>query len=95
MDKTGEKIYGSDAMTAGAYSGVAQRLMEIGNFDKASVWCDRAMERFPQALPSYQCKMRLLYLREDREAFLDLLARLKNSGIVVDNENMEMIRMFQ
>jgi tetratricopeptide (TPR) repeat protein len=95
MDKTGEKIYGSDAMTAGTYSGVAQRLMEIGNFEKASVWCDRAMEKFPLALPSYQCKLRLLYLREDREAFLDMLARLKNSGIEMDNENMEMIRMFE
>jgi hypothetical protein len=39
--------------------------------------------------------MKLLYLEEDREGFLDMLGRLKKSGITMDNENMEMIRLFQ
>jgi tetratricopeptide (TPR) repeat protein len=95
MNDTGEKLYGSDAMTAGAYSGVAQRLMEIGDYDKAGIWCDRAMEKYPWELSSYQCKLKLLYLREDREGFLDMLRRLKKSGITLDNESMEMIRMFE
>jgi hypothetical protein len=95
MDKTGEIIYGDEAITAGTCSGLAQRLMETGNMKKARIWCDRAMDRFPEELSSYQCKMKLLYLEEDREGFLDMLGRLKKSGITMDNENMEMIRLFQ
>jgi tetratricopeptide (TPR) repeat protein len=95
MSDTGEKLYGSAAMTAGEYSGVAQRLMEIGDYEQAGVWCDRALEKFPQEMAPYKCKLKLLYLREDREAFLDMLRRFKNTGIMMDNESMEMIRMFE
>jgi tetratricopeptide (TPR) repeat protein len=77
------------------YADIAFRLMEIQEYEGAKIWCDRALENYPEVLSSYQCKMKLLFILEDKQGFLDTLKQLKKSGIVINNETLEMIRVFQ
>jgi hypothetical protein len=95
MEETAQKLYGSETMTAEQYAGLAARLMETGDYGKAAVWCDRALEQYPGELVSYQCKLKLLFLTEEREAFFELLERLKSSNIPIDSGTLETIRIFQ
>ncbi len=82
-------------MMAKHYGMVTMRLTEAGAYEKAWVWCDRAMEEYPRDLISYQCRLRLLFETDRGSEFLETLGVLKKSGIVIDNETLEMIRVFQ
>jgi hypothetical protein len=77
------------------YSSIALRLIESKDYVNARVWCERSLQDFPNVLSSYQCMMKLLFLLEEKEEFLKVLHRLKKSGITIDNETLEMIRIFQ
>ena len=46
-------------------------------------------------LDTYIGCLKLYFTYNDREAFLDCMDKLKQSGIVVNKETMELIRMFQ
>jgi tetratricopeptide (TPR) repeat protein len=95
MCETAETLYGSATLSALQYAELAQRLMEVGDYEKAGIWCDRAVEQYPRELSSYRCKLRLLFLEEDREQFFAVMQSLKESGIAIDSETMELIRIFQ
>jgi hypothetical protein len=83
------------ALNANQYASIALRLMESKDYLSARVWCERALHEFPKVLSSYQCMMKLLFIVEDKEAFLNILQQLKESGITIDSETLEMIRVFQ
>jgi tetratricopeptide (TPR) repeat protein len=89
------ELYENAGMSAQQYAELAQRLMEIGDYENAGTWCDRALAEYPRELSSYRCKLRLLFLEEDREQFFAVMQSLKESGIAIDSETMELIRIFQ
>ncbi len=80
-------------LSALQYSSIAMRLIEIGNYTDARIWCDRAMENFPNVLESYQCMMKLMFVLGDNEGFFRVLDRLKESKISIDSSTLEMIRL--
>ncbi|MBD5559080.1 MAG: hypothetical protein HDQ87_01775 [Clostridia bacterium] len=96
LDNAAEMLYESDPskMTVGRYEAVCLRLLELKEYDEAEKWAKRLAEAFPTELPAYTCRLKLYFIRQDRDAFFELLNRLKRSNVVIDNETLELIRVF-
>lgn len=54
----------------------------------------RAREQYPEALSSYTCQLKLFFSCDDRENFFRVMQELKESDITIDNETLELIRIF-
>lgn len=99
MERAGEKLYELEKFRAldsayNSYAAIAGRIMAEGEFDRAKKWCDRALKVFPGDYASYQSKLKYLFATEQKEEFRVLLDELKVSGIEIDSETLEMIRVF-
>nr|WP_304577199.1 hypothetical protein [uncultured Acetatifactor sp.] len=51
-------------------------------------------EQFQEELPSYTCRLKLYFARQDREVFFETLDALKKSNVIIDSETLELIRVF-
>lgn len=76
------------------YEKVCQRLLEVKDYEKCTLWCDRAMEQYPRALSSYTCQMKLYFSCGKKEKFFQVMQELRDSDITIDNETLELIRTF-
>lgn len=96
MAEAAEGIYEKEAsgLTAQRYEAVALRLLEIGDYEKCEKWCLRMAEQHPGALPSYTCKLKLYFTTRNKNAFFETFNALKQSDVVIDNETLELIRLF-
>lgn len=96
MEETAGKIYEKkpSALTAQQYEGIFLRLLEIKDYEKCEKWCLRMAEQIPDELPSYTCKLKLYFATRNRESFFETFNALKKSDIVIDNETLELIRLF-
>ena len=96
LTETAESLYQKDAarLTLGRYEEVCLRALEIKDFDCTAKWCGRMKEQFPEERPSYACRLKLCFARQDREGFFEALEALKKSNVVIDNETLELIRIF-
>lgn len=81
-------------ITLSWYEQLCLRTLEIRDYDNTSKWCARMGERFPEELASYTCKLKLYFAIQDRDAFLGTMDTLKKSNVVIDNETLELIRIF-
>ena len=71
-----------------------QRLLEIKDYEKCTLWCDRAMEQYPRVLSSYTCQLKLCFSCGNKEKFFQIMQELRSSDIIIDNETLELIRTF-
>lgn len=96
MAEVAESLYEKDAsrLGAGHYEGVCLRLLEIADFEEAEKWCIRLAEQYPQELSAYTCRLKLYFMTRNRTAFFQTLDTLKKTEVVIDNETLEMIRIF-
>lgn len=96
MDEVLEKAWAADRqkISSPVYEKMCQRLLEIEDYDNCRKWCDRAREQYPAALSSYTCQLKLFFSCEDRENFFRVMQELKESDITIDNETLELIRIF-
>ncbi|MBQ7955979.1 MAG: hypothetical protein IJ282_09535 [Lachnospiraceae bacterium] len=96
MDEVCETVYEQEKgrLTAAYYEMICMRLLEIGNFERCNLWCDRGMEYYPYELSSYTCMLKLYFTCNDGEKFFATLDRLKKSEIIIDSETLELIRTF-
>lgn len=96
MADTAEILYleTSEEMGPEIYEAVALRLLEVEDFERSSVWCDRSMIRYPNTLSSYTCRLKLYFNSSEREKFFETLNELKASPVIIDNETLELIRTF-
>lgn len=76
------------------YEKVCQRLLEIKDYEKCTLWCDRSMEQYPRVLSSYTCQLKLYFSCGNREKFFQVMQELRNLDITIDNETLELIRTF-
>ncbi len=76
------------------YEKVCQRLLEVKDYEKCTLWCDRAMEQYPRVLSSYTCQMKLYFSCGKKEKFFQVMQELRDSDIAIDNETLELIRTF-
>ncbi|MCQ2522969.1 MAG: hypothetical protein MJ123_01405 [Lachnospiraceae bacterium] len=87
--------FGLETFTSDLYETVCLRLLEVEEYGKCNMWCDRAMNQFPEELSSYTCKLKLYFNTEQRDRFFATMEELKRSAIVIDKETLNLIRTFQ
>ena len=96
MEQVCEILYKEDKekMMSSHYEAVSMRLLDVRDYEKCRKWCERAAVQYPGVLSSYTCRLKLYFSCEYRENFFQVLDELKKSNIVIDNETLEMIRVF-
>lgn len=97
MDEICEILYSQarQQMTSFHFEAVSLRHLEIGEYVTCEKWCERARECYPDTLSTYTCQLKLYFSNGDRERFFVVMEELRNSNIVIDNETLELIRVFQ
>ena len=96
LNSAAELLYEKDParFTLGRYEEVCLRTLEIKEYDASWKWCLRMAEQFPEELSTYTCRLKLHFAMQDREKFFETLDALKKSNVVIDNETLELIRVF-
>lgn len=96
MAEAAESFYTKDpaAMSEKHYESVCMRLLEIGDFENSEKWCIRLAKQYPDRLSAFTCRLKLYFIVRNREAFFQTLDALKKSDVVIDNETLELIRIF-
>lgn len=96
MEEICELLYQKEKqLMAGAhYEWICARLLEINSYELCEKWALRSAEEYPQLLSSYTSRMKLYFTLHEREKFFDVLDALKASEIVIDQETLELIRVF-
>lgn len=84
-----------DRMSGEYFEDISLRLLEIKDYETCKMWCDRAVKYFPKRLSTYTCQLKLYFSCGDRDSFFRVLDELKQSDVVIDNETLELIRVFQ
>lgn len=96
MVEAAESIYQKNAsrMLPQRYEAVCLRLIEQKQFEQADLWCERLAKQFPNELVAYTCRLKLYFKENDRDRFFLVMDQLKKSDIIIDNETLELIRVF-
>ena len=96
MEEAAESLYQKNAsrLLPQRYEAVCLRLLEQKQFDKVSIWCERLVQQYPEELASYTCRLKLYFMSNDKENFFTVMDQLKKSDIIIDNETLELIRVF-
>lgn len=96
LDDIGEMLYEAqpEGMRSDEFEAVSLRLLEISDYERCKKWCDRAVIHYPNALSSYTCQLKLYFSTEEKEAFFRVLDELRQSGITIDRETLDLIRVF-
>ena len=96
MDEVLQKAWTADRqkISSSVYEKVCQRLLETEDYENCRKWCARAREQYPEALSSHTCQLKLFFSCGDRENFFRVMQELKESDITIDNETLELIRIF-
>lgn len=96
FDEVCEILYKKEPMRMSShfFEAVALRLLEVKEFNLSEKWCERAVEMYPNTLTTYTCQLKLYFSNGNRDAFFATLDALRASSVVIDNETLEMIRVF-
>ena len=96
MDEVLQKAWTADRqkISSSVYEKVCQRLLETEDYENCRKWCARVREQYPDALSSYTCQLKLFFSCGDRENVFRIMQELKESDITIDNETLELIRIF-
>ena len=96
LDDVCEMLYEADpeSMDAAEFEAVSLRLLEVSEFERCRKWCGRATEKYPDVLSTYSCWLKLYFSLGERESFFRVLDELRQSGISIDQETLELIRVF-
>lgn len=78
-----------------SYESILGRTMELREYDKAELWGQRFCVQYPDKLSSYTLRMKLYFETSRTDKFFEVLEELQASSVVVDNQTLEIIRMFQ
>lgn len=97
MDEVSEILYeaGKEHMTSSQFEAVSLRLLEVEDFENCQKWCDRAVFQYPNTLATFTCQLKLYFNSGQKERFFEIIGELKKSAIVIDNETLELIRVFR
>ena len=96
MEEVCELLYQKDKeLMAGVhYEWICARLLEIKSFELGEKWALRSAQEYPNLLSSYTSRLKLYFTTQDREKFFEAMDELKASEIVIDQETLELIRVF-
>lgn len=96
MDEVCEILFEDhpEKMESSVFESIVLRLMEIEAYERADIWCTRVVECCPDQLVSYTCRLKLYFTAGWKDRFFEALEQVKHSDVVIDNETLELIRMF-
>ncbi|MCR5639946.1 MAG: hypothetical protein K6G04_01185 [Lachnospiraceae bacterium] len=96
MEAVAQRMYDyeANALHAVHFEYLCLRLLDTDKMEECCLWCNRGMEVYPEELTSYTCLLRYYFKQGDRDAFMATLESLKKSNIIINNEVLELIRMF-
>ena len=94
MERIGLLIMKRDLLECGEMGNIAVAWMEIARYDRCLFWCDRLRLYYPEALETYSCRLKLYYTTGERDGFFETMKEMRNAGIVLDHEMMELVRVF-
>lgn len=96
-DEIGDLLYRyhKEQIEGVQYRYLIEDLVSIEEFSVAEKWVRRAMKYRDYQLDTYFGCLNYYFAYNDRDAFFKCMDRLKRSGIVVNREMMELIRLFQ
>lgn len=96
MQEIGDAIYNyaPDKLDIDQMEGITMRLLETEYYTTCETWCTRCHERFPNELAAYTCRLKLYFSIGKKEEFFKVMNELRKSDVIVDNETLEMIRVF-
>lgn len=96
MDQAGDSLYEKNTLrlTPERYEGICLKLLGLGRFEEVEKWCERLEKQYPDELAAYTCRLKLYFIRNDRDQFFEVLEKLKHSKVVIDQETLELIRIF-
>lgn len=97
MNEVCEILYNGelDRMTSGHMEQITLLLLSIKEYEEAEKWCRRATYVFPNTLATYTSQLKLYFNSGQKERFFEVIEELKKSAIVIDNETLELIRVFR
>ncbi len=97
MDEICTLIYNEEKERLGShqYEVMCLRLIEIEDYVNCEKWCKRAAYEYPNTLSTYTCQLKLYFNSGQKERFFAVIEELKQSAIVIDNETLELIRVFR
>lgn len=97
MDELTELLYqnGQERVTGDILEAIVLRLLEIQKYERSEVWCERARGMYPNDLFMFSCRLKLYYTSGNKEMFFETIEELKHSPVVLDNETLELIRVFR
>ncbi len=91
------EIYYEEAaaeMSLQAMEGVTLRLIEVGEYEMSLKWAERMKFYFPDELATYTVQLKLFFNNGQKDHFFEVVRQLKASPIVIDNETLELLRVF-
>lgn len=95
MQEMAENLYQLQVLRLDEMEQMALRLLEVKKFDDCKKWLDIMKQYGPNTLPTYSVALKLYYTTYDRDNFFATMKDLKQSGIPVDQETLQMIRVFE
>ena len=93
-DRMARLLEKRDTLSASEMSRVAECYLLRGERESSREWSDRLSLVYPETLESYSTKLKLLYDEGRWEQFSETMAELRSSGIPLDSEIMELVRVF-
>lgn len=96
MSDVGDYLFRKDRekMSSEFYEWISLRLLDVGEYDKMEIWCNRAAQQYPEELSTFTCKLKLYFTSQQKEQFFRVMDELKKSDVVIDSETLELIRTF-
>ena len=74
--------------------GSLEHLRTVDNKESAKWWCELADKNLQGLLTPYKCYLRYYYYCDDGTDFIKTIDELKNTNIPIDNDTLEIFRMF-
>lgn len=69
--------------------------MVAGKMDRAQIWVDKALDNSPDDLYSYKAGLKYYYESNKIEQYKELLNKLMESRVRLDNETLELVRFYK
>lgn len=97
MEKLMEKLYQNarERLRPSCYEYMMERIMGLGEYERAELWGNRYFGQYPDQLSSYTLRLKLYFETFRKDKFFEVLGELRRSSVAVDNQTLELIRMIQ
>ena len=96
LDQVAENLFSNNLwyMTATHYLIITDLFISIKDFNMAEKWVLRAAKYRQNMLDTYKAKLHLLFEQHNHNAFFDCLNELKDTDIIVDDEVINLFRLY-